>query len=171
MNADKNIKVKRGGKDVKINVEFEGKLTFGQRLKIRLMSFYFLKNIAWTIFRLVLLLGISYVVLLPFITKIAGSFMSVDDFLDVTVNLIPKYPTLDTYYYIFTENKYIEALTNTTILSALCAIVQMFTCAVIGYGLSKFKFRGSKLLFIFVIFFKPLFLFVVIIEIMLSYRI
>jgi len=152
MNADKNIKVKRGGKDVKINVEFEGKLTFGQRLKIRLMSFYFLKNIAWTIFRLVLLLGISYVVLLPFITKIAGSFMSVDDFLDVTVNLIPKYPTLDTYYYIFTENKYIEALTNTTILSALCAIVQMFTCAVIGYGLSKFKFRGSKLLFVFVIF-------------------
>jgi len=148
--ADKNIK--RKGKKVKIDVDFEGKLSFGERLKMRVASFKFFKDIVWFIFRFILLLGISYVVLLPFITKIAGSFMSADDFLDVTVKLIPKYPTLDTYYYIFTENKYLEALTNTTILSALCAVVQMFTCAVVGYGFSKFKFRGNKFLFICVVF-------------------
>ena len=151
MQADKNIKVKRGGKDVKISVDFEGKMSFGERLKLRIMSSFFLTKVVWTIFRLVLLLGIAYVILLPFITKIAGSFMSIEDFLDVTVNLIPKYPTFDTYKYIFIENKYLEALTNTAILSGLCAVVQMMTCAVIGYGLSKFKFRGNKIVFVCVI--------------------
>ena len=46
--ADKNIK--RKGKRVKIDVDFEGKLSFGERLKMRVASFKFFKDIVWFIF-------------------------------------------------------------------------------------------------------------------------
>ena len=123
-----------------------------ERLKAKFLNLNFLTNVVWVIFRLVLLIGISYVILFPFFAKISGSFMSREDFVDVTVKLIPKYPTLDTYRAIIQENDYFEALLNTTILSVLCGIIQTFMCCVIGYGLAKFKFKGSKLIFFLVIF-------------------
>lgn len=135
----------------KIRVEFE-RTPLKERLKARFLNLNFLTNVVWVIFRLVLLIGISYVILFPFFAKISGSFMSREDFVDVTVKLIPKYPTLDTYRAIIQENDYFEALLNTTILSVLCGIIQTFMCCVIGYGLAKFKFKGSKLIFFLVIF-------------------
>ena len=135
----------------KIRVEFE-RTPLKERLKAKFLNLNFLTNVVWVIFRLVLLIGISYVILFPFFAKISGSFMSREDFVDVTVKLIPKYPTLDTYRAIIQENDYFEALLNTTILSILCGIIQTFMCCVIGYGLAKFKFKGSKLIFFLVIF-------------------
>ena len=135
----------------KIRVEFE-RTPLKQRLKAKFLNLYFLKNVVWVIFRFVLLVGISYVILFPFFAKISGSFMSRDDFVDVTVKLIPKYPTLDTYKAIINENKYFEALLNTFTLSTLCGLIQTFMCCFIGYGLAKFKFKGNKLVFFLVIF-------------------
>lgn len=135
----------------KIRVEFE-RTPLKERLKAKFLNLNFLTNVVWVIFRLVLLIGISYVILFPFFAKISGSFMSREDFVDVTVKLIPKYPTLDTYRAIIQENDYFTALLNTTILSVLCGVIQTFMCCVIGYGLAKFKFKGSKLIFFLVIF-------------------
>ena len=135
----------------KIRVEFE-RTPLKERLKAKFLNLNFLTNVVWVIFRLVLLIGISYVILFPFFAKISGSFMSREDFVDVTVKLIPKYPTLDTYRAIIQENDYFTALLNTTMLSVLCGIIQTFMCCVIGYGLAKFKFKGSKLIFFLVIF-------------------
>ncbi len=135
----------------KIRVEFE-RTPLKDRLKAKFLNLNFLTNVVWVIFRLVLLIGISYVILFPFFAKISGSFMSREDFVDVTVKLIPKYPTLDTYRAIIQENDYFTALLNTTMLSVLCGIIQTFMCCVIGYGLAKFKFKGSKLIFFLVIF-------------------
>ena len=118
--------------------KFDEKTTFWELLRYKYLTFYFFKRVCWAIFRLVLLIGISYVVLFPYIAKIAGSFMSREDFVDVMVKLIPKYPTLDTYKAIINDNEYFKALFNTTTLSLLCGVAQMLTCAVVGYGLSKF---------------------------------
>ena len=132
--------------------KFDEKTTFWELLRYKYLTFYFFKRVCWAVFRLVLLIGISYVVLFPYISKIAGSFMSREDFVDVMVKLIPKYPTLDTYKAIINDNEYFKALFNTTTLSLLCGVAQMLTCAVVGYGLSKFKFRGRNILFFAVIF-------------------
>ncbi len=135
----------------KIRVEFE-RTPLIERLKSKFLTLNFLTSVIFKIFRLVLLIGISYVILFPFFAKISGSFMSAEDFIDVTVKLIPKYPTLDTYKAIIADNHYFEALTNTAILSILCGLIQTFMCCVIGYGLAKFKFKGNKLVFFLVIF-------------------
>ncbi|MBE6666698.1 MAG: carbohydrate ABC transporter permease [Ruminococcaceae bacterium] len=135
----------------KIRVEFE-RAPLKERLKAKFLSMYFVKKVVWYIFRLVLLIGVSYIVLFPFFSKIAGSFMLPDDFVDATVRLIPKKFSTDTYSAIWKENSYFEAFSNTLFLSATCAIIQTFICCFVAYGLAKFKFKGRGLVFIAVIF-------------------
>jgi multiple sugar transport system permease protein len=135
----------------KIRVDFE-RSPLSVRLKAKFLNPYFWTNVVWYIFRLILLIGISYVILFPFFAKIASSFMSPEDFVDVTVRLIPKYPTLETYRAIIVDNKYFEALLNTFVLSTSCALIQTFICCLIAYGFAKFKFKGNKWLFMAVVF-------------------
>ena len=149
-NIDKKPQVQKETKK-KIRVEFD-RTPLKERLKAKFLSLFFLKKVIWFIFRLVLLIGISYIVLFPFFTKIAGSFMAPEDFVDVTVRLIPKNFTLDIYKAIWTELNYLEAFTNTLILSAVTALIQTFVCCLIAYGLAKFKFKGNKFVFMAVIF-------------------
>ena len=53
----------------KIKVEFE-RAPLKVRLKEKYLTLFFLKKVVWYLFRLVLLIGISYVVLFPFIPVI-----------------------------------------------------------------------------------------------------
>ena len=135
----------------KIQVEFE-RTPFWERMKAKLINLYTVKRVVWYLFRFLLLLGISYVILFPFFSKISSSFMAPEDFVDVTVRLIPKHPTLETYKAIITDNDYLLALLNTFVLSLVCALIQTFVCCIIGYGFAKFKFKGNGLLFLCVIF-------------------
>ena len=153
MNAQDSLnqpKVMKESKN-KIRVEFE-RTPLKERLKAKFLSMFFLKKIVWYVFRLVLLVGISYIVLFPFFSKIAGSFMSPEDFVDVTVRLIPKHFTMNIYKAIILENGFFEAFKNTLVLSLSTAILQTFSCCLVGYGLAKFKFKGNNLVFIAVLF-------------------
>ena len=134
----------------KIRVEFD-RTPLKERLKAKFLNLYFFQKVAWMIFRLVLLVGISYVVLFPFISKIAGSFMAPEDFVDVTVRLIPKHFTLDIYKAVLFELDYWEAFGNTFLISFTSAILQTFVCCLIGYGLAKFRFKGNSLVMLLVI--------------------
>lgn len=151
MNAqqvDNKPVVKRESKN-KIRVDFE-RTPLAERLKAKFLSVYFLGKVVYWIFRLVLMIGISYIVLFPFLTKIAGSVMSPEDFVDVTVRLIPKHFTLDIYRAIVEELNYWSAFRSTFFLSLSCAVIQTFICALIGYGFAKFKFKGRNVLFMLV---------------------
>jgi multiple sugar transport system permease protein len=148
-NMTQQPKVTKESKN-KIRVEFD-RTPLKERMKAKFLNTYFFQRVLWYVFRLVLLIGISYVVLYPFFTKVAGSFMAPDDFVDVTVRLIPKTFTLDTYKAILTDLNYGEAFVNTLILSLACALLQTFVCCLVGYGLAKFRFRGNKLVLMLVI--------------------
>ena len=128
----------------KISVDYEGKLSFRDRLEKKLKSSNTWIRAAINVFRFILMMGVSYVILFPFLSKIAGSFMTKEDVVDATVSLIPKHFTLDIYKYLIIENHYLEALLNTTILSLLSAVLQTLVACLIGYGLAKFKFKGNS---------------------------
>lgn len=134
----------------KIRVDFE-RSPLWQRFKAKFLSTYFLTQVVWYVFRLILLIGISYVILFPFFAKISGSFMSMSDFVDVTVRLIPKGWTLDTYKAILLENNYFSAFMNTLLLSLSTALIQTLVCCFVGYGLAKFRFRGNRLVMVLVV--------------------
>ena len=142
---DSNTKVTKETKN-KIRVDYEGKLSFKERMTKKLKASNTWITVVVNIFRFILMLGVSYVILYPFLTKIAGSFMTVEDVIDSTVAIIPKHFTLDLYKYIIFENNYFDALIYTLLLSLLCAIFQTLISCLIGYGLAKFKFKGNKLL-------------------------
>ena len=115
MNVQNTPKITKESKN-KIRVEFD-RTPLKERLKAKFLNLYFFQRVAWIIFRMALLIGISYVVLFPFITKIVGSVMAPEDFVDVTVRLIPKNFTLDTYRAIITDLQYWDAFLNTFTLS------------------------------------------------------
>ena len=130
----------------KISVDYEGKLSFKERLKYKMKASNTWIKIAISIFRFLIMLGVCFVIVYPFIAMIAGSFMSKEDVVDSTISLIPKHPSLLIYSTIAVENHYVEAFTNTLVLSLICAIIQTLVSCLVGYGLAKFKFKGNKLL-------------------------
>jgi len=133
-------------------IKAQEKLPFWTLFRYKYLTTYFAGKLGIAIFRFVLLFGLSFVILYPYLSKIFFSFMGREDFVDVTVILIAKYPTLDTYKAILRDNQYFQALLNSSMLSLLCAVIQTISCTIVGYGFSKFKFRFKKLLFTCVIF-------------------
>ena len=147
-NIGNQPKIRKESKN-KIKVDFE-RTPLKERLKAKFLSFNFVKKIVWTIVRFILLLGVAYIVLFPFFSKISASFMAKTDFTDVTVRLIPKNFTLDIYKEIWVEQNYVKAFFNTFTLSLTTALIQTFVCSFIAYGFAKFKFKGRNALFMIV---------------------
>ena len=142
-----NVKITRRG----VKMEFEGKIPFKERLMMRLTSSSFWIDRVWYVFRAILLIGLCFVILYPFFNKIFTSFMAYKDFADPTVNMIPKNWSVEIYKQLAIDDEYLTILLNTTLLSVGTALVQTFICCMIGYGLAKFRFKGNKLVMIFVI--------------------
>ena len=134
----------------KIRVDFE-RTSLKERLKSKFLSTYFLKNTVWYVFRLLLLIGIAFVVIQPFITMIIQSLKDAADYRDPTVVNVPRNLSFAIYKAIFVDLSYVTIFFKTLALSLGLALIQTFSCCLVGYGLAKFKFRGCKLVFFAVI--------------------
>ena len=97
-------KIKKESKR-KIKADFE-RAPLSERLKAKYLNSFFYKKLLVAVFRFVLLLGISYVILYPFASKILQSVFSPSDLIQTDVLLVSKNPTIDTYKYLITENGY-----------------------------------------------------------------
>ena len=120
-------------------------------IPFRISTFNF-KQVFWSIIKTVLILGISYIILFPILTKISSSIMSEQDLFDKTVKWIPRHITLENYVLVWKAMDYPSAFLNSFLLSVSISILQLFSCTLIGYGLARFDFRGSNILFAIVIF-------------------
>lgn len=135
----------------KKKIKFDDSASRWTRFRYKYLTLFTLKKVCLAIFRYAFLIGISYVILFPYYSKISTSLMTGEDLVDVTVKLVPKYPTLDTYKIILNETDFFAALKNTALLSLFCGVIQMIVCSLVGYGFSKFKFKGRGILFMCVI--------------------
>ncbi len=150
MNNNSTPLIKKDSKR-RIKVDYEGKMSLAERLKEKFKASNTWIKFIVVLFRFILMLGVSFVIIYPFIARIAGSFMSKEDIIDATISLIPKHPTLEIYRAIIVENQYFEAMFNTLILALGCAVIQMLVACLVGYGLAKFKFKGNKFVMLLVI--------------------
>ncbi len=122
------------------------------RKKSRLLfSKQALFSLCWKVVRLVILLGLCYIILYPFFVKIMNAFKTVDDFLDPTVRFIPTLFTMENIQAVMSQMDYWPTLLNTALSSVGLGVIQMMISAVVGYGLARFKFKGNNLLFFIVI--------------------
>jgi multiple sugar transport system permease protein len=109
-------------------------------------------SLVWSLIRGVLVLGISYVILVPLLTKLSASFMMEKDLFDQTVRWIPKHFTLENYKVAFKNMKYPLAFISSLGLTTGVATIQTLCCSIVGYGFARFRFRGNGILFAMVIF-------------------
>ena len=135
----------------RIRVDYEGKLSFKERMMLKLKASNTWIKAVVNVFRFLLMLGVSYVILFPFISMIAGSFMTFEDYNSPLVALIPTKPTVEIYRAVFVDNHYVDAFVDTLLLSLICAFLQTFIACLVGYGISKFKFKGNKAVMIMVV--------------------
>lgn len=108
-------------------------------------------NFCYGLLRFVIIFGIGFIIIKPLLAKILLSFMSERDLLDNTVKLIPRDWSLHFWKEALSQMYLPKSLINSVVLSLAVAAIQTFTSVSVGYGLSRFKFRGNKLAFTFVI--------------------
>lgn len=105
----------------------------------------------WSIFRFILVFGLCYLILKPFITKILSAFMSPEDLLDVTVNLIPRNWSLNYWKHAWQCLNISTSGIMSLRLAIVSALLQVFSSTMVGYGLARFEFKGRNFLFAMVI--------------------
>ena len=88
----------------------------------------------------VILIGIVFLILFPFIEKLCTMFLSYEDLADTTVKYVPKTWSLNTLVRTMGIMDYWASLASTTILSAICAVVQTLSCTLVAYGFARYKF-------------------------------
>ncbi len=101
--------------------------------------------------RFIIIFGLAFIILEPFVYKILMAFMHPDDLLDSSVWIVPR---IGSFYYwgqALEQMKLPASAINTFLLSLTVGVIQVISCTMIGYGLARFNFRGKNLAFFFVI--------------------
>lgn len=99
------------------------------------------------LFKLVIIVGICYVILGPVIGIVSSSFFSDADNYNTMVYLIPQEPTLERYKLAMQYLNYGKTLSASLIYSLTLMLIQVFVCSMVGYGFARYKFPLKNLLF------------------------
>ena len=112
------------------------------------------KNGVWIVGRVVLyffLIVLGFVFLYPFLFMLSRSIMSYNDIVDVTVKWFPKEIALQNYVLAFETLEVPLTGFNSLLVTVLCTVGHILSCAFIGYGLGRYNYRFTKLIFAFVV--------------------
>ena len=102
---------------------------------------------AWSIGRMVLMIGLSFIILYPIIYTTVIAFRPSQELLDPSVVWLSKSLTLENLQNAMRLMKFSESLPNTVLVVLISTFLQMFSAALTGYGFARFKFKGRNLLF------------------------
>lgn len=108
-------------------------------------------NLLYGCVRFVIIFGLAFIILRPIVYKTLFAFMAPSDLLDNSVNIIPKNWSVYYWKQAFDGLNLSVSLPNTVWLSLSIGIIQVAVCILIGYGLGRFDFPGSRLAFVTVI--------------------
>ncbi|UZQ86655.1 carbohydrate ABC transporter permease [Thermoclostridium stercorarium] len=105
------------------------------------------KLVLFSVFRAVIIIGMSYIILGPVINIVSNSFFSGSDVYNPSVFMIPLNPTLENYRRAFIRLDYFRTLGYTLVYIVTITLIQIFVCSMVGYGFARFDFPLKKLLF------------------------
>lgn len=106
-----------------------------------------MKAVPWKIIRFILLLGMCFILLYPLLYMLSMTFRVTEDLYDPSVIWIPKSFTLDNLKMVFEVMEYPTSLKNSLVLDVGSSVIQLLSCAAVGYGFSRFNFKGKGILF------------------------
>lgn len=105
------------------------------------------KNFILGLFKLVIIIGICYVILGPVIGIVSSSFFSNADNYNTMVYIIPQEPTLERYELALKYLVYGKTVTSSLLYSLSLMMIQVFICSMVGYGFARYQFPFKNLLF------------------------
>lgn len=107
---------------------------------------------AWKISRTLLLIGMEFMILYPFIYMFATAFRSPEDIMNPMVIWITRHWSLVHFKTIIKSFSYWNMLGFTLQIAIGAAALQTFICSLVGYGFARFHFRFKGALFALLIF-------------------
>ena len=100
----------------------------------------------------VLLVLFGFVFIYPIIYMISNSFMSEADLASNNVNYVPTHLEWSNYFEAWRVLNYPKVFLQTMLVSVVPALCQTVVCALTGWGIARYKFKGSKVLMGLIIF-------------------
>ena len=99
-------------------------------------------NTLWVVATILLLLAVFF----PIYWMVAGSLRANIELFKFPPAIFPVTPTLSAYRSILTESDFVVSLTNTIIVAVSTTVLAVGIASLAAYGLSRYRFRGKKLL-------------------------
>ncbi len=103
-------------------------------------------GLAYSLIRYALLISIGFLIIYPLLYMIVTSFMSPTAFNNSTRVWIPtEFGIKDNYAKANEALDYLKSFLNTFKLEVISALLEVASCAVIGYGFARFNFKGKNI--------------------------
>ena len=100
----------------------------------------------------VVCLCLAYQLLYPVLYMISMSIREPSDMNDPSIIWVAKHFTLDNFADAIKSMNFWNAFRVSLTLCIVCGVLDVFSCAIAGYGFARFDFWGKKALFVLVIF-------------------
>lgn len=118
-------------------------------VRLKNISMYSIKrkslSLFISLFRFVLLTSMAYVVIYPLLYMIVTSFRTADSFSDPDIVWILKETTFDNFKDSFESINFLGSFKNTLLIQIVSAFIEIASCSVVAYGLSRFDFKLKKI--------------------------
>ena len=102
-------------------------------------------SILYSVFRLVILLSIGFIIIYPLIYTVVTSLQSKYAFLNSTRVWIPtEFAIGENYAAAFDAMEYMSSLWSTFKNELISAAIEIASCALVAYGLARFNFKAKK---------------------------
>lgn len=112
---------------------------------------YSLTKYGGKIGRIVMLSAIGYLVIFPLIYIISNSLKTPEAFKNPLVVWLTTSVSFNSYKLAFQALDYSKSIVSTVLYEIVSAILEVASCAVAAYGLSRFDFKGKKIFMAFLL--------------------
>jgi multiple sugar transport system permease protein len=99
----------------------------------------------------ILLSAIGFIYLYPLLFMFATSIKSPQDLLNPMVQWIPTEFYSGNYSKAYRVLSYPKTFASSVLVSVLPSVIQTMVCAVIGYGLARYRFPGKNIIFLLIL--------------------
>lgn len=106
-----------------------------------------LQKIGYNVMIYAFVIVMGFVFVFPLLKMISMGFMTSEDLVNPLVNWLPYTFSTENYERAIYVMGYWKTLGTTIMASVVPALLQTFTCSLVGYGFARYKFKGQNILF------------------------
>lgn len=96
-------------------------------------------------FRYILIVSMAYVIVYPLLYMIVTSLRTAESFSDPDIVWVLKEFTIENFKDAFVSMDFLNCFKNTLVVQIISALVEIVSCSVVAYGISRFDFKFKKI--------------------------